>query len=431
MTGNLKVLCYSDDFLRKFSFVVICITVIVQLLVVAYHWGDTQYSDAGAYIKIAKECYTKGLWYPMSDNIYDSYIWSLGYINILILQLKLFGTIDFNPILNILFQLGILFNIYKIGVRLFSCRIAYVSVILYSCLYSNIMIVLPALTELPFLFVVLTAFNLCLHPTGCNLFIAGILFTLANTIRPLVLLFVFAIIVNFVFFKQIKLKNYFALILGAFLSVLTISFWTKSNTGYYICQASTSGYNMIMAANDKANGGVINIFSNSEDLGWIDNEDSLTYKEKDAIWKKRAIDWIIDNPVSYLGLYFKKLLFLWTDDSWSDRYFKEKSTLGATLNKEGLSINLILEDILPRILKSLFYYFVLCLSLFSIVFLRRECLTPKGILLLLLLIGTAATCIFPSGFRYHHPYLFIIVLWASLGIDALLERFYMCKTNHW
>lgn len=430
MTGNLKDFCCSDDFLRKFSFVVICITVIAQLLVLAYHWGDTQYSDAGAYIKIAKECYTKGLWYPMSNNIYDSYIWSLGYINILILQLKLLGTIDFNPILNILFQLGILFNLYKIGVRLFSYRIAYISVVLYSCLYSNIMIVLPALTELPFLFIVLTSFNLCLHPTGCNLFIAGFLFTLANTIRPLVLLFIFAIIVYFVLFKPINLKGYFALILGVFLSVLTVSFWTKSNTGYYIYQASTSGYNMIMAANDKANGGVINVFSNSEDLGWIDNEDSLTYKEKDAIWKKRAIGWIIDNPVSYLGLYFKKLLFLWADDSWSDRYFIEKSTLGATLNKEGFSINLILEDILPRILKSLFYYFVLCLSLFSLVFHRRECLTPKGILLLLLLIGTAATCIFPSGFRYHHPYLFIIVLWASLGIDTLLKRFYTCKTNH-
>lgn len=430
MTGNLKEPCYSDGFLRKLSFIVISITVIVQLLVVAYHWGEIQYSDAGAYIKIAQECYTKGLWYPMSDNIYDSYIWSLGYINILILQLKLFDTIDFNPILNILFQLGILFNIYKIGVRLFSCRIAYISVILYSCLYSNIMIVLPALTELPFLCIVLTAFNLCLHPTRCNLFITGVLFILANTIRPLVLLFVFAIIVYFIFFKQINIRGYFALILGALLSVLIISFWTKNNTGYCIYQASTSGYNMIMAANDKANGGVINIFSNSEDIGWIDNEDSLTYKEKDAIWKKRAIDWIIDNPVPYLGLYFKKLLFLWADDSWSDRYFIRKSTLGATLNKEGFSINLILDDILPRILKSLFYYFVLCLSLFSIVFHRRECLTPKGVLLLLLLIGTTATCIFPSGFRYHHPYLFIIVLWASLEIDALLKRFYMCKTNH-
>ena len=74
----------------------------------------------------------------MSEHLYYSYLWAPGLINFFILQLKLFGTVNFNMVFNLLMNLGIVYEIYWLAKRFFSTRTALLSVIFYNLLYSNL-----------------------------------------------------------------------------------------------------------------------------------------------------------------------------------------------------------------------------------------------------------------------------------------------------
>ena len=111
-------------------------------------------------MKMATECFEKGVWYPDVDSIYTSYIWAPGLINFFILQLKLFGTLKANFFLNLLMNVGILWNVWYLSNRFFSRRTAYIAVTLFCLMYSNVMVVLPAGTEVPFLFLSISALSL-------------------------------------------------------------------------------------------------------------------------------------------------------------------------------------------------------------------------------------------------------------------------------
>ncbi|WP_298073562.1 hypothetical protein [uncultured Bacteroides sp.] len=412
----------SDETLKKTAISVVIISVIVQIFVMIYYWDVPLYSDAGSYIERAKKCYMQGTWYPNSDNIYDYYIWSLGNINWLILQLKLFGTTAYNAVFNLLFELGIVFNIYYISNFFFTKRVSYVSIALYSILYSNLIIVVPTLTQLPYLLLVISAFSLCLKPTFIKLFLAGVLFTLGNSVRPLAVLFLISSVVYLIFFYRLKYKYYFSLLISISLCVVLIGCWTYKNTGHFIYQSSTSGYNLIMVANDEATGGVINVFG-PNDAGWIENADKVTYEEKDKIFRERAVAWIIDNPGKYILGYFKRLFLLYVEDAWSDRYFAPHITLGEIGRQNGFTVEFIVENIIPRILKGTCYYIVLFLGICSLFSMRKEdWKSSKIVLLLLFVLGTCATCIFPPCAAYHHPYVFIIVIWAAWYIEKLVGK---------
>ncbi|PSR10048.1 MAG: hypothetical protein C7N36_19600, partial [Bacteroidetes bacterium] len=84
---------------------VLVLWILAQIVVVIYFWGEPQGSDQGAYIDIARRCFAHNEWYPMQQDIYSSYIWAPGFINFLILQLKAWGTLNLNMILNLLMNL--------------------------------------------------------------------------------------------------------------------------------------------------------------------------------------------------------------------------------------------------------------------------------------------------------------------------------------
>lgn len=408
--------------LKKWMYIALGISFCVQVIIVVYYWGRPQYSDCGEYIRMAQKCFARGEWYPMRDNLYDEYIWSIGHINFLILQLKLFGTVNSCFLFNLLFQLGLIWDIYYLGKHFFTRRTACIAVICYSLLYSNLMIVAPIGTELPFLWLTLTAFVLCLKPYSWKILCAGILFALGNTVRPLVPIFLVVLVV-YMLLNHYKFKYYLILFLSLGSTILLVGTLVQKKTNRFIYQATTSGVNLIMAANDEANGGVvIHIFSDSTSIAWIDNASRMDFAEKDSVWRTRAIEWIKKHPGQFAKLYLLKLGGVYIEDSWSDRHVTQyKSSLGSAM-AEGASIQFFLREAMLRGVKSLLYYGVLFCFIYAVVVHYKEWFTNKGILLLLFVIGTMATCIFPAGPRYHYPYLFTIVLWAAHGIETWLER---------
>ena len=179
---------------KNIAVITVCVWVIVQMILIWYFWDVKQRSDQGAYLEMAAKCYDQEVWYPNVGEVYSDMMWAPGLINLLILELKLFGSFKVNFFLNLLMNIGILWNIWYLVKRLFNQQTAYVAVIMFCLTYSNILSVLPAGTEIPFLFLSLTAFSLALRRNVSLLMIAGVLLALANWIRPLAIIFVVVIL---------------------------------------------------------------------------------------------------------------------------------------------------------------------------------------------------------------------------------------------
>ena len=399
------------------------IWIAVQIVLVFCFWGEPQGSDQGEYMRIAQACFAAGEWYPMDEHVYSSYIWAPGFINFLILQLKMFGTLNANLLFNLLMNIGILLNIYFLGKKFFSQTTASVAVILWCLLYSNSMIVVPAGTELPFLFLTLTAFSCCLHPKVLLICLAGLLLALANWVRPFALIFLIAIVI-YMLWKKYRWVCYPALFVPLFLAVFFIGKMTENKIGYFVYQSTTSGVNLIMTANDKAYGGVAtSILRDSTSRAYIENKEELTFKEKDSIWKARSFEWIKEHPVKFAYLYIKKIGGLYIEDSWSDRpVLGGSGFVDSYVVGKKVSDNTFLIRAAKMGLKSLVYYFVLVLFVYSLFVNRKELFSIKAVLIALLLLGTFSTCLFAVSPRYHYPFLFVIVLFAGYGVEAYLGK---------
>lgn len=396
---------------------------LIQVFLIIFFWDHPQGSDQGEYMRIAQDCYSQEEWYPMAKHAYADYIWAPGFINYLILQLKVFGTLHLNMILNLVLQVIILWLIYKIGNYFFSKRTAQIAVILWCLLYSNWLIVAPAGTELPFLCLCLAAIYLALTPKLWCFLAAGILLALANWIRPVMIVFLLTILF-FMIWKKLNWKYYIAIFASLFITIGFIGKITENRFGYFVYQSSTGGVNLIMTSNDKAYGGVApSVISDPENIAYIPDRQQRTFQEKDSIWKARSIDWMLHNPGKTCWLYTKKIAGLYVEDSWSDRPLLGGDGVFDSFIVSGkASIQKFLQQVTLRVLKSTVYYIVLVLFFYTLFKQRKKVFTlPPLLLLALLAMGTAMTCLLAVSPRYHYPFLFVIVLIAAYGIDSRMK----------
>jgi hypothetical protein len=416
--------------LEQLSQISIMIWIICQLLFIYFFWDAQQHSDQGGYIKIATECYEKGGWYPADYHLNAKYIWAPGFINYLILQLKLFGTLKINYFLNLLMNIGILWNIRNIARHWFDERTVYISTILFCIVYSNYMIVLLAGTEVPFLFLAISAISLSLSKNIKSLFLAGCFLAIANWIRPLSLIFVLTIIV-FLYFNKSKLRHYLSFVLPMIAIIVVIGCATKKNFGYFVFQSTTTGVNLIMTANDKAYGGVsTSLYNDTTSTCYVANSKNLTFKEKDSIRTKRALEWIKKHPLKYGFMFILKIGGLFIEDSWVERpilggdSFVDNTYHGNTDKRNRFS------TILNMALKSLGYYFVLLLFFYSLYKNMKEILSNKGYLILLFTLGILITCIFAISPRYHYPIMFVTYIWGAYGLNNYINSKFIDNEKH-
>jgi hypothetical protein len=408
---------------RTASVLSVAIWLLLQLIIIGAFWNSEQFGDSKGYIEMATDCFNNGKWYPNEDYLHSSYIWAPGLINLLIFQLKVFGTLKVNFFFNLLMNIGILWNVYLLAKRFFNQRTAYLSVTLFCWLFSNILIVLPVATEIPFLFLSLSAFNLFLTRKGWALILAGILFALANWIRPLVVVFLFVVLL-WMLLKKYSLRHYVQLLLPFILLIFSIGWMANKQFGHFVTQSTTSGVNLIMTCNDRAYGGVAtSLLADSTSTCYIKDAKKYTFKEINSIYMKRSINWMKEHPVKTVALYAIKIPGLYIEDSWPERRvlaggsgFVDKAVHGSANHMD------IVNRIINMLVKSIVYYIVMILFLISIIKYRKDLLTDKGYVVLILLLGTLATCVFSVGPAYHYPYLFAAIIWASYYIDRNLAK---------
>ncbi|MDR2627465.1 MAG: hypothetical protein LBC40_05480, partial [Dysgonamonadaceae bacterium] len=369
-------------------YMVLAVWILGQIGLIIYFWGKPQGSDPGVYMRWARECFEAGKWYPMDKHVYSSYICTGGLINFMILQLKLFGTLNVNMIFNLLMNIAIATEIYFLGNRFFSKKTASYAVIIWCFLYSNLMVVVSAGTEIPFLFLALSAFCLCLHPRMLFIAAAGVLLALANWIRPLASVFLAGIII-YMLLKKYEWKHYLCLLVFLVTVVFTIGKATEKQIGYFVYQSTTFGVNLITTANDRAYGGnATSLFRDSTSTAFIEHLENYTFMQRDSIWRARSFQWISAHPARYGMLYLKKLAGLYVEDSWSDRPifggdgFVDSYVVGGKVEKSTFMIRAMQMG-----LKSLTYYLALIAFCYAMVttFRRKMLTTGKAILLFILL----------------------------------------------
>ncbi|WP_434503098.1 ArnT family glycosyltransferase [Prevotella sp.] len=409
--------------LKLAAWVIGCIWLLAQIVLMFCQFGPQQ-GDWGTYIMLAHRCYDSGEWYPMKCDLYSEYIFAPGLVNLLIAEFRLLGTLFVNKVLYLFLNIGVLINIFLLAKHFFSERIAYIASILYCALYVNWFIALSANTELPFLFLALSAVSLCVlgGDKAWKFVLAGILLGLANWIRPLAVIFVVGIILYYFVTRKWTWKLSLAGV-AMIATVLLIGFSAKRNLGRLCFQSTTSGFNLIMTANDKAFGGVdANIWEDPTSIAYIENEQQKTCFERDSIRMARAIAWIECNPIRYAELYIKKIPVLLAEDSWSDQRIFGSEQFMYKYQHGLYSKSDFAKRLMFKLLKSIPYYLMLLLFAYSLWKNRKDIFTIKGWILTFFVVGMLLTCLYPVQPRYHYPFMFPLIIWAASGADTLIYK---------
>jgi hypothetical protein len=371
-----------------------------------YYWDIEQVFDSDFYIEQALYHANLGMPYPSAYNIFDVYIQSPGYINMLVLLIVITGSYKMMHILGILMNVCILVDIYYISSKLFGKRVAYYATFFYCIIPTNIFVPIWLVTELPYLFLGLTAFSLSLQQRTKFLIASGVMYALAQTIRPIAISFLLCSLLFFLL-HHFNFRKYLCLLVPFFLILFISGMYVKSTTGYFVTSSTVGGYDLMYTSYDQADGGQNPWFVFGKDgPGYIENMDKLSFAEKDSIWTSRSITWIKKNPTRYISLCFRRLFLMYKSDLW-------------TIPK--LSIN---DTVLLRVVKiivNLPYFIVLFLALSPFFTRRKDWSLDKLLIPLHVIIGTGATCLFGMEVRYHYPFVFALAIMAANNFIPLMH----------
>ena len=124
-----------------------------------------------------------------------------------------------------------------------------------------------------------------------------------------------------------------------------------------------------------------------------------------------------------MSLYVEKIGRLWSGDVWSIPPFSRWDNYDyIRMQPEMEQGRLVLIRRIIQAIEGMPYYALVVLFFYTLYRKRKDILSQKGLFLLILLLGTAGTCLFTVEVRFHYPYLFCLVLWAAYGLSRYLHR---------
>jgi len=385
----------------------------IQVLLVSFIDLDHT-SDSAYYLETAFKTVETGNLYPASDNLNDRWIRSPGWVNLMALLLYLTGTVKGVLFFNIIFNIIILCEVYYISRKYFGLESAMISLLLFMLLLSNYGIVLFLLSELITVALVLGSVCLAVQNRPEYFLLSGILAGIANWVRPIApALFITLIISSLVL--RFPVKHIFIWLSGLLVIVMLIGGLTYIKCGKFIFSSITTGGNMIIGANPQATGRYDTISFSKDGAAFIADEDNLSVRVKDKIWRKRALEWKLKNPKNWLSLIPKKFYYLYSSDRTFLKYFRSdsktipvaESLLAKIIHYPAIFINNVI------------YLFILFMSLLSIYFTIRDENSAACIVLIYIIVLSAMTCIAFGDDRFHYPMIPAMIILASFSIGNL------------
>jgi len=423
---------------RKVLLTAISCWILFQVVYVClYHYTELV-SDPGNYVYLAQECIKHGTMYPDYSNYHSEYIHNPGWINIIILWLKIFGSPQSLPALSIAMNLAIVFLLFKVAGKVTGNeRVAYVVVYLFMLIPANSSVALHARSEIPFEFFSLLSFYWVFSKRYAGIIGAGVAIALAQWIRPLAIAWMIAAL----FFMLYKAKRYKAAAVYVLSVAAVLGVIAANSTRFFpqpIFQASTSGVNFIMGANDWATGDYCGkARRDPKGLGYLPGlrdtsrtipvkaladsgyghpySNRYTYKECDSIYMARGKEWVKEHPARWMLLTVKKALLLWNGVDHQFYTFNKahKDDIALKLlNGYGKGMSLLFRLLVV----------IMFLGLFTPWWKRREltyCLIP-------IVLCTGATILFCACRIYNFIMLPLMLTFASYA----LRYFYLKWACH-
>lgn len=418
----MKKLNLSVKTLRKISITAFVLFFSAQLLIITFNGDFIPSDDQSAYIGIAERCFAERTWYPSESFLYSMYSFAPGYINFLILILKIFGSLKILPYINLAMSAFILFALCDITKRMFSEKAAIICALFYCLTYTNLFIPIGFFTELPFMACMAAAILLSLRAKNSftALISASLFIALGNWIRPIALAFALGISLFLAAEKKYAQILVFSLFSAIF--ALCIGFFEKSSCGIFHFQSTTSGINLAGCSHGKANG-LVNFEFFDNDPFYAKNLPSdfeeLNFYEKDKALRKCAFKYITENPSKYFLCMPLKNAMLFSFDAWSERFSKENS-LSKIKTRILTDPKFRNSYILKLFFKSIVFYFSIVLFLIYFIKNIKSVFQKKNVFALVPFFAYFFTIPFMVTDRYHYPMMFFVWIYASSQLSEFL-----------
>ena len=401
---------------RQNSVSVIIVLFILVQIGILFIFGPTPYHDSDCYVDAANKALAYGELYPSVWQIRnDGFIWNIGAIDLVQVSLYLFGSVVPVLLLYSVFKGVTAWLFYQVTKKLTSGKIAFMALLIYVCYPANYGESTSLLSELPFMFFVFVSlyFAVCRE----SYILCAVFLVIANTFRPLSLLFLIAIIIYLLLRKKDVIRNCCRMIVAYVACIMLIGGLSYVRTGHFFYQATTGWYNFVQS----------NEFDNEIDLAAnehkiIPEARQLDCIEKDVIWRKRAIQWTMDNPDRYMSKWLHTLTYTYVSDNTG------MCTFVADKDKKD---DIYGEVSMPCLIRSFphyskvqiltvvnlaYYYMLLSLFIIGIGRIFREYTHVAGLCVSVVLFGSMLLVLFShSESRYHIPFMpFIIMMDACV-----------------
>lgn len=408
-----------------------------------------QFGDYIEYVNKAKEVSVTRAFYPRAQDLYGVfYLHAPGYINFLSLVFRLTDHLRVLFCFNILFLQILLFSAKYIVYRLTGRhRCAEMFQILY-CIYFSLGVgggIVLANTEMPFCALVFLSMVLVMTRTGKRkavlLAVAGAVMGIANWIRPVMIVFLPAVLWGlYQTNKKKMLRNTICYMASLLVCILCIGAVSYFNCGKFVYQSTTMGINLYIGNNPVADGNnhwdaVLN-----PELGGgapIDSEKTAdwTYEEWEDYFLHTALNYMKENPMRVIKLMPYRLFYLWAMDvyfamPYADNEVDTMTTeyvMGIVDKVRNLRISELEAIDLLVILTECYYFFVLLLAVIGVVRQVRGkvWLTWAGIYSIVVL-GTGMLMFMFGYGRFHFPYMIVMLMIAQ---GALIRPEKVIETN--
>lgn len=400
--------------IRRCAYVASALWLIAQVVVIIYYWDCPQFSDANNYAVFAREAVDSHSWYPTVQQFSYAWVANTGYINFLVLNLYMFGTLAYIPIFQLLFNILLAFSIFLFVRRYAGECQAYVALIFFCVLPSNVFDVVTRMSDLACC--ALFALSIVmLRKSGIGIIlVAGMLAAVANWIRPIGAMFWPAIFLYWLFTlmrtrKCVYIYSYaIPYILGVLIVNSAIMAITYHSCGHALAGSTTKGTNMIMGCNDLADGGYNDAVFREGQLGYISPDSVVSAPERDRILTQRSVDWVLAHPGKFAKLAPVKMMRLWVADHYAYKVLESPDDTQPSTREV--------------MLWSVTYYLLLAMALVGIWMCRHTLLSINGAVLLALLLGCGMHMVMYGGMRYHYPMMLCLYFFAAIGVCGLIAK---------
>lgn len=398
-----------QDSNSKLIYSIVAVFTLLQLFALLL-FGYTPYPDSNGYISIARECVAQGQPYPFAAQINgNGFLWNVGSINVVALFLALFHSIT-----PLLFLYAILKGfsallVYKISERLFGAETAFLTLVIYVLYPANYGEATSVLSELPFMFFVLLGIWLALSG---KVVAGGMSVAIANWMRPMGIVFVAAMVVYFLVVR--RYRDILRTVAGYVAVIVVIGSVSYARTGYFIYQAKTGWMALLQYSVDNS----------PEDDAYYTNADGYNIIQKDSVWQRRMLQWVVSHPKDYVLQMPKKLVKTYVSDNVNlCAFLPDKDRSSYMYGPLSMST---LEKDFPHysfvqwltVCNLVYYYCLMVLFVLgSVLMIRRKEFQGIAIPAGVVFFGTAVLLLVGHGeARFHIPFMPFVIMIAAYWI---------------